>query len=152
MRPSSNIGTRPLFRNILVANDGSEGSRKALVAAIDLAQIYDAELHVLTVEEHLPQHQGSVIGGELRPKAQAAEYLQRVMIQAGLTATASGVRLTPHVLAGHEVKTIVTFLSAHRFDLLVVGFMGHSRIFGHEWGSTSQNLARLAPCAVLVVK
>ena len=68
MRPSFNIGTRPLFRNILVANDGSEGSRKALVAAIDLAQIYDAELHVLTVEEHLPQHQGSVIGGEFRPK------------------------------------------------------------------------------------
>jgi hypothetical protein len=35
---------------------------------------------------------------------------------------------------------------------LVVGFMGYSTIFGHEWGSTSQNLTRLAPCAVLVVK
>ena len=42
--------------------------------------------------------------------------------------------------------------AVHRFDLLVVGFMGHSTIFGHEWGSTSQNLMRLAPCAVLVAK
>ena len=152
MRPSSNIGTRPLIWNILVANDGSEEARKALMAAIELAQIYEAKLHIVTVEEHLPQHQGSVIGGELRPKAQAAEYLRRTMIQAGLTATNAGMRLTPHVLAGHEVETIVTFLAAHRIDLLVVGFMGHSQIFGHEWGSTSQNLTRLAPCTVLVVK
>jgi hypothetical protein len=35
---------------------------------------------------------------------------------------------------------------------LVVGLMGHSTIFGHEWGSMSQNLTRLAPCAVLVAK
>ena len=145
MRPSSNIGTRPLFRNILVANDGSEGARKALMAAIELAQIYEAELHGVTVEEHLPQHQGSVIGGELRPKAQAAEYLQRAMIQPGLTATASRVRLTPHVLAGHVVETLVTFIADHRCDLLVVGVMGHSQIFGHEWGSTSQNLTDLHP-------
>ncbi len=90
--------------------------------------------------------------GELRPKAQAAECLQRTIIQAGLTATASRVRLTPHVLAGHEVQTILTFIAEHRFDLLVVGFMGHSKIFGQEWGSTSQNLTRLAPWSVLVVK
>ncbi len=142
----------PDFRKILVANDGSEGAHRALAAAIEWAQIYEAELHVVTVEEHLPQHQGSVIGGELRPKAQADEYLQRAMIQTGLMAAASRVRLTPHVLTGHEVQTIVTFIAEHRFDLLVVGFMGHSKIFGQEWGSTSQNLTRLAPCSVLVVK
>ena len=91
MRASSNIGNRAIFRNILVAHNGSEGARKALVAAIELAQIYEAALHGMTVEEHLPQHQGSVISGASRPKAQATEYLQSTMIQAGLTATASRV-------------------------------------------------------------
>jgi nucleotide-binding universal stress UspA family protein len=38
------------------------------------------------------------------------------------------------------------------FDLLVIGFMGHSAVFGRIWGSTSQNLTRLSPCSVLVVK
>jgi nucleotide-binding universal stress UspA family protein len=137
---------------MLVANDGSEGARKALVAAIELAQIYEAELHVMTVEEHLPRHQGSVISGALRPKAQTAAYLQRAMIQAGLPATASRVRLTPHALAGYEVETIVTFIAAHRVDRLVVSLMGHSTVFGHEWSRTSQNLIRLAPYAVLVAK
>ena len=152
MRPSSNIGTRPFIRKILVANDGSEGARKALVAASDLAQIYEAELHVVTVEEHLPQHQGSVISGELRTKTQAANYLRYVIIRAGSVAGDAGMRVTPHVLAGHEVQAIVTFIAEHKFDLLVVGFMAHSKIFGQEWGSTSQNLTRLAPCIVLVVK
>jgi nucleotide-binding universal stress UspA family protein len=46
----------------------------------------------------------------------------------------------------------VQFVKERDFDVLVIGFMGHSRIFDRIWGGTSQNLARLAPCSVLVVK
>jgi len=37
-------------------------------------------------------------------------------------------------------------------DLLALGYAGHSRIYEHLWSGTSRNLARLAPCSVLVVK
>jgi nucleotide-binding universal stress UspA family protein len=43
------------------------------------------------------------------------------------------------------VETIVQFLKDRGFDLLVIGFMGHSRVFDRIWGGTSQNLAWLAP-------
>jgi nucleotide-binding universal stress UspA family protein len=33
-----------------------------------------------------------------------------------------------------------------------VGFTGHSNVFGRIMGGTAQNLIRLAPCPVLVVK
>ena len=46
----------------------------------------------------------------------------------------------------------IRFCQEGGFDLLVIGFMGHSRIFERVWGSTSQTLTRLAPCSVLVVK
>ena len=36
--------------------------------------------------------------------------------------------------------------------LVVIGFMGHSKIYDRVWGSTSQNLTRLVPCTVMVVK
>jgi nucleotide-binding universal stress UspA family protein len=55
-------------------------------------------------------------------------------------------------MPGHEVETTVTFAREHGFDLLVIGFMGHSRIYERIWGGTSQNLTRLAPCSVLVIK
>lgn len=67
-------------------------------------------------------------------------------------ASAQGVELRPHVVVGHEVKTILEYIKRHGFDLLVIGFMGHSAIYDRVMGSTCQSLIRLAPCSVLVVK
>jgi nucleotide-binding universal stress UspA family protein len=38
-----------MFKKILVANDGSDGAKKALNVAIDMAQKYNAELHSISV-------------------------------------------------------------------------------------------------------
>jgi nucleotide-binding universal stress UspA family protein len=140
-----------MFRKILIGNDGSEGAKKALRAAMDLAKRYEAELHEVCIEEHLP-HYGATVGEVVEAKQEAADYFRRVTRDAELVAEAHGVRLTSHVLPGHEVETIVQFVKERGFDLLVIGFMGHSRIFDHIWGGTSQNLTRLASCSVLVVK
>ena len=63
-----------------------------------------------------------------------------------------GIDIKTRVLPGHEVETIVKYAEEGEFDLLVVGFMGYSKIFGRIWGSTSQNITKLAPCTVIVVK
>jgi nucleotide-binding universal stress UspA family protein len=140
-----------MFRKILVALDGSEGAKKALRAGIDLAKHYEADLHSISVEEHLP-HYAATVGEVIEAKQEAADYFRRVVTEAELAATAHGIRLTSHVLPGHEVATIVQFVKERDFDLLVIGFMGHSRVFERIWGGTSQNLTRLAPCPVLVMK
>jgi nucleotide-binding universal stress UspA family protein len=55
-------------------------------------------------------------------------------------------------VAGHAVPTIVELVEREAFDLLVVGFMGHSAIYNRLIGSTTDRLVELAPCPVLVVK
>ena len=140
-----------MFRKILVANDGSDGAKKAVHVAIDLAKRYEAELHEISVEEHLP-HYAATVGEVVEAKQEAAEYFRQVIREAEQAAVAHGVRLTSHVVPGHEVETIVTFAKNYGVDLLVSDFMGHSKIFGRIWGSTSQNLTKLSPCTVLVVK
>lgn len=140
-----------MFRKILVANDGSEGANKAVQVAIDLAKRYEAELHEISIEEHLP-HYAATVGEVVEAKQEAVDYFRRVTKEAEQAALAHGLRLTSHVVPGHEVETIVKFAKEHGFDLLVIGFMGHSKIFGRIWGSTSQNLTKLSPCTVLVVK
>lgn len=140
-----------MWRKILVGHDGSEGAKKALSAAVTLASRFGAELHTISIEEKLP-HYAATVGEVLESKQEAVDYFRKVTTEAQQTAQASGVTVQSHVMPGHEVETIVMFAKDHHFDLLVIGFMGHSRIFGSIWGSTSQNLAKLSPCTVLVVK
>jgi len=140
-----------MFKKILIANDGSDHAMKALAVAIEVARQFGAELHQIAVEEDLPRYAATV--GEVEEVKQKRNgYFAMVNDQALTAAKAAGVTLIPHILPGHEVETIVTFCKEGHFDLLVIGFMGHSRIFERVWGSTSQNLTRLAPCSVLVVK
>lgn len=140
-----------MFRKILVAIDGSDGANKALGVAIDVAKHYGAELHSISIEEHLP-HYAATVGEVVEAKQEAVEYFRRVVQAAEQTAKAAGLGLTTHVMPGHEVEAIVRFVKDGGHDLLVIGFMGHSRLYERIWGGTSQNLTRLAPCSVLVVK
>lgn len=140
-----------MYHKVLVANDGSDPARKAVEAAADLAAHYQAELWSISVEEDLPKYAGTI--GEVEEvKAQRNGYFAQVNEEAKAIAAAHGVEMKCEVRAGHEVETILTFAAEGNFDLLVIGFMGHSALFGRVWGSTSQNLARLSPCSVLLVK
>jgi len=140
-----------MYTKILVAFDGSEGSRKALKRAVKLASCFDAELHSVSVEVDLPQYVATV--GEFEEvKRQKDDFFEQLNNEAIALAKAEGVNLTPHVLAGHAVDRIVDFCRDGGFDLLVVGFSGHSRIYERIWGGTSRNLARFSPCAVLIEK
>ena len=140
-----------MFRKTLVANDGSHNARKALEVAIELAATHGAELHSISVEEGLPRYAGTIDEVE-EVKAQLNDVMRKINEGAAALAAESGVELHWEVEPGHEVEVIVNQCKAGGFDLLVIGFMGHSAIFGRIWGSTSQNLTRLAPCSVLVVK
>jgi len=63
-----------MYRRIIVGLDGSEGSRRALEAAIALARSAKAELFLLSVEE-LPRYPGAV--DEVNGEQQAAENFFR---------------------------------------------------------------------------
>jgi len=140
-----------MFKKILVANDGSEGAKKALKTAIDLAKKYNAELHSISVEEGVP-HYAATIGEVDEFKKEANSYFQKINDEAKEEVKKAGIDLHIKVQAGHEVETIVNYAKKENFDLLVIGFMGHSKIFGRVWGSTSQNITKLSPCTVIVVK
>jgi nucleotide-binding universal stress UspA family protein len=140
-----------MFKKILVGYDGSDGSKKALTVAIDMAKRYGAELHSISVEEDLP-HYAATVGEVLEAKAEKNGYFARLIEEAKAQATREGIVLDVKVLPGHEVETIVDHARERHFDLVVIGFMGHSRVYDRIWGSTSQNITRLVPCTVMIVK
>ena len=140
-----------MYRHILIANDGSDGSWRALDTAIELASALGARLHMIGVEEDLPKH-AETIGEIEEEKEEEDSYFGKVAAHARAKAATRNVELQCTVVSGHAVKSIADFARENGFDLLVVGFMGHSRLYDRIWGGTSQNLTRLAHCSVLVVK
>jgi nucleotide-binding universal stress UspA family protein len=140
-----------LYQKILVAYDGSPGSRRALQAAVQLADQSDAELHCISVEEKLPYY-AATLGEVEEAKAERDAYFDKLVQEARQMAWDHGIELHSKVVPGHEVETIITAARDGKFDLLVVGFVGHSNVFGRVMGSTTQNISRLSPCSVLIVK
>ena len=140
-----------MYKKILVANDGSENAKKALSKGIGLAKCFGAELHMICVEEHLP-HYAATVGEVLEEKAEEDSYFAQVVREAKAQAASESVPLHAVIVPGHEVETTVKYVEAHGIDLLVIGFMGHSRVLGRIMGGSASNLTRLAPCSVLVVK
>jgi nucleotide-binding universal stress UspA family protein len=137
-------------KKILLGLDGSKGSFTALEEAVSLAKAFGAELHTICVEE-VPQY-GGTVGEVIETKDLEDHKFHEAIVQARAMAHREGVEIQPHVIVGHEVKTILEFAKARGFDLLVIGFMGHSAVYDRVMGSTCQSLVRLAPCSVLVVK
>lgn len=140
-----------MYRRILVAYDGSDGAKRALQAGIELAKTAGARLVSLSVRQRLPYFATAVDEvDEARERIEGA--LATVTDEARALARTQGVELEAVVRPGHEAETIVTFATDGGFDLLVIGFRGHSNVFGRIMGGTAQNVIRLAPCPVLVVK
>jgi nucleotide-binding universal stress UspA family protein len=139
-----------MIRKMLIANDGSKGGQAALAAALDLAKRLDVGLTMICVEE-LPRFPAS-IDEVAEAEREAGGVFDKVVAAAKAKALAEGAPFEAQIVAGHPVSSIVEFVQRGGYDLLVVGYMGHSALYNRIIGSTTDRLVELAPCKVLVVK
>jgi nucleotide-binding universal stress UspA family protein len=140
-----------MFRKILVGLDGSAGARAALGRAADLALEMGAELHVLSVEEHIPAYAGTVDEVEAEERFQY-RYLSRAQAEARREMEQIGIRFEGEILPGHPAEALARRAAEGGFDLLVIGYTGHSRLSTVLLGSTADRVVEHAPCDVLVVR
>jgi nucleotide-binding universal stress UspA family protein len=140
-----------LFRKILVAHNGSEPADRAFEKALALAMLTGVPLHVIFVAE--PPIFAATIHGVVHFKETTEERFKNLGKK--LQDRAERMTVRAHIEYGRKVETIVEYAKDHDFDLLVIGAMRRSNVFKRligNWGSTAHNLARLAPCTVLMVK
>jgi nucleotide-binding universal stress UspA family protein len=138
-----------MYKKILIANNGSAGAFKALIEGLRLAREYGSEAHMLYVEEGIAWHQQDKEGEKKTVDGKFSELLARSEAEA----KHHGVELISHMVLGRPAAAIADFLlSRGGFDLLIVGFKGHSALYHRVFGKTADRLLELAPCAVLVVK
>ena len=138
-----------VFKNILVALDGSENSIRALKNAIILAKQTDASITGISVIQAFPTEMSvmrTIVG-----KAMSKHY-KDFMSKAKTMCTKKDVEFLDVVEYGEEGRTIVSFAQKNNFDLIVIGSRGMGNIGELFLGSTSNYVMHSSKIPVMIVK
>lgn len=139
-----------MYRRILLAADGSYEMDRAFNAALELAILFKAELHMLLVEE-LPLFPTTVteVKGE---KQRFDRRLAPVVAAAQRRAEQAGLTLGAHVIGGRFVERAMDFVLANSIDLLVLPISRHSSLYDLVFGNAAGRLISIVHCDVHVVQ
>lgn len=142
------------IRRILFPTDFSEPAKQAGQYAMELAEKFGAELHLLHIlpEVTLPLPDSATSWTlpdiALKSRLEAAE---KQLLQ-GLNTEWSGESQTVRTATvGVAVNEIVKYAKEHEIDLIVVGTHGHTGLSHLLLGSVAEKVVRLASCPVLTV-
>jgi nucleotide-binding universal stress UspA family protein len=129
-------------RAILVPTDFGESAERALRYAEELAETFDAALHVLYVTEY------PLAGGAELCREKRRVGLERLR---GLLGSFDETRVTLACRVGTPIIEIVEYVKAHGIDLVVMGT--HPRLPTHQMATSSvtENIVRQIPCPIVVV-
>jgi nucleotide-binding universal stress UspA family protein len=154
-REASNIMTQAgldrIPSQILVATDFSEGSERALTAAIEMAEAVGASIELIYVDQ-LPLEELPLVFGtyDLEEGGYYA-WVGRNLAQCAARVQAAGVSCRTTQLQGRPAAEIVRHASDAGADLIVVGTHGRTGLAHALLGSVAERVVRHARCAVLTV-
>jgi nucleotide-binding universal stress UspA family protein len=155
-----------LFNKILVALDGSEHSLRALDDAIQVAKKFHGKItlmHVYSVtvapvmvpepSTLTPSGMPVVTAAEVSKIVEATRKVgNRILADAAEKAKAEKLQVKTMLKEGNTVQEIVRVAEEGKFDLIVMGVRGISKIRELLLGSVSEGVIRHAHCPVMVVK
>jgi nucleotide-binding universal stress UspA family protein len=143
---------KPMIERILVPSDGSEGSSVAARYAAELAGSFGARVTVLHVVEmpRIPDYFFRMKESEIRD-----EFIEGGKAVLGLTQkifVQSGISANTDLREGRPGDVIPQVAREGGFDLIVIGSRGVGAAESMLMGSVSEQVARKAPCPVLIVR
>jgi nucleotide-binding universal stress UspA family protein len=142
-----------MYRKILVPVDGSDTSRKALVAALQLARDSGGRVRLLHSVDELAYLSGFEYGIDVLKVAR--DRATKVLDEAMAIAQSAGVPAEPKLVDAPGVRLgdgVAIEASDWGADLIVVGTHGRRGIGRVMLGSGAEQIIRLAPVPVLVIR
>lgn len=135
-----------MFKTIVVGLDGSENSKRAIPAAVELARQNEGRIVLAHVDERVAGKGGptSIRADEpdLREEIQAeAERISGEGVETSFEVTA--------VVVGGPAHAIAEIADEADADLIVVGTRGHSTVSGLLLGSVTNRLLHISKRPVL---
>lgn len=155
-----------MFEKILVPLDGSEHSLKALTIAIEIAKkfggkislihIYSVAVSPVMVPEPstlTPPMVPTMTPEEISKAVESTRKASMSILSEGeQKVKAERVQVETILREGHVVQEIIKTAKEDKFDLIVIGARGISKIRELLLGSVTDGVIHHASCPVLVIK
>lgn len=139
-----------MFNKILLAYDGSDGSRFAFEKAAEIAKLTSAEFHILAVGR-IPEY-AETVSEVNEAKEQASNFYSKIMDEAIRNLSQRGLAVISHIEFGKPGDVILRIAEGLNVELVVLGTNLHSALRRRFLGATVDKVVDHAHCSVLVVK
>jgi len=141
-----------MYDDVLLPTDGSDGTSAATVHAAELAETYDATVHVLSVADSRNRFESPTSG--IAPEAWDEE--QRKQAEAAIDATVDalpdGVDVKRVLREGVPHEVVVAYVDEADVDVVVMGTHGRTGLDHYLIGSVTEKVVRRSPAPVLSVR
>ena len=140
-----------MFKNILIAYDGSDHSRRAAKIAGDFARerISEVKLWIVTVMDPLPRELGEPYFSQL---IEERAVTGQKLIDDAIILLGAGVDFQRELVYGAPAESIIQVAETRNCDLIVLGTRGLGVLRGLVLGSQALKVIDHASCPVLVIK
>lgn len=143
-----------MFRNVLVAVDGSAHAAQALAEAVDIVEAGKGTLTVMTTvpDQSAFVIQGAAYGGvDLEALARDTEADYSRIVDDAVETLPERVSVTKVIRQGHPAEQILDQVKSGGHDLVVMGSRGRGEVRSLLLGSVSHAVLNASPAAVLIV-
>ena len=139
-----------VYRNILVAVDGSPDADAALAHASALARDQRARLTLMTAIPQLPAT-AMLASGAAPPRSEVIRHYAEMLRKAAETLP-EDVSVTTLLVEGPPARALIERSRSGAFDLIVMGSHGHGRLHTSLLGCVSQKVLAASPIPVLLIR
>lgn len=138
-----------MYKLIALAADGSENSMRAAKQALEIAKHAEGKVEILLVAD-FTKAKNEVLHAQSK---EALEYERRQKIRAiEELFLAEKVNYDVKILHGEPGPTIVEYVNANHFDLIVLGSRGLNSLQEMVLGSVSHKVVKRAKAPVMIIK
>ena len=141
-----------IFKNIVIATDGSENSANAVKHAIEVARISEAKLSAVFVVDtgaftSIPVDMAMGNMYEILKKEgdEAVKQVEEL-------AEAEGLEIESFNIEGHPAEEIIKISENVSADLVVMGTLGKSGLDRFLLGSVAEKVSRTSKIPVMIVR
>lgn len=144
------------MKTILTAIDFSDASNAVLQAAIRMAKLQDATLHIIHVIEPQPSYTAYGMTPEEFPAIQIFQDESQKRAEARINEAVAEAKkhisdVRADLLLGSPLHSIIDYVQKHAVDLIVIGTHGHGAVAALLIGSVAEGLVRKAICPTLII-